>query len=121
MYYLLFLYLLLLFRPPQNLLVTSAPFDLMHVRSTVYMYCMIGKNALLTYMIKWYWYKLNDIDIKCASQPNQVTASEAASPPYTLAAEKAEGRNGQVNGEKDEEILLRVSILPERPSNINEK
>jgi len=30
-------------------------------------------------------------------QPNQVTASEAASPPYTLAAEKAEGRNGQVN------------------------
>ena len=34
------------------------------------------------------------------AQPNQVTASEAASPPYTLAAEKAEGRNGQVNGER---------------------
>jgi len=30
-------------------------------------------------------------------QPNEVTASEAASPPYTLAAEKAAGRNGQVN------------------------
>ena len=34
-----------------------------------------------------------------------MTASEAASPPYTLAAEKAAGRNGQVNGEK--EILSR--------------
>ena len=41
------------------------------------------------------------VDIKCASQPNQVTASEAASPPYTLSAKKAEGRNGQVNGERN--------------------
>ena len=28
-----------------------------------------------------------------------MTKQEAANPPYTLAAEKAAGRNGQVNGE----------------------
>ena len=39
-------------------------------------------------------------------QPNEVTASEAASPPYTLAAEKAAGRNGQVNGEKDKSSIF---------------
>ena len=32
------------------------------------------------------------------AQPNEVTKQEAANPPYTLAAEKAAGRNGQVNG-----------------------
>ena len=44
----------------------------------------------------------------CHAQPNEVTKQEAANPPYTLAAEKAAGRNGQVNGKT---CIIKIDFL----------